>query len=165
MENKFANAAVENFKNGYSCSESVAKAAVDLGYAPKELIDIATSFSGGMSSGCLCGAIAGSQLILGYTFGKNKSNTARALAPEGASAHVANVRHGSSSSLAPIASARALAKEFLDEFKSIHKAACCRILTKGFDFHSPERKNHCINMVADCARILDKIMQRELTKV
>lgn len=136
VEDKFIQAAVNNFKNGFSCSESIAKAAVDLKLADENLINIATSFSGGMSSGCLCGAVAGSQMIIGYLFGKNKTNTARALA-----------------------------KEFLDEFKNTHKAACCKVLTHNIEFGSPERKAHCTNIVANCAKILYKIMERETSKV
>lgn len=137
MDNKFAQAAVDNFLNkGCSCSESIVKAAVESGYAPEELINVATSFSGGMGSGCLCGAIAGSQIIIGYIFGKNKTNTARILA-----------------------------KEFIEEFKKTHKATCCRVLTAGFDFHSPERKQHCVNMVQSCAKILNEMLEREKAKV
>lgn len=127
--------AVENFKNGYSCSESIVKAAIDKGLIPEEFLSCATSFSGGMSSGCLCGAIAGSQMVIGYIHGKGKTEKARTLA-----------------------------KEFIDEFKKNHKATCCRILTAGLDFHSPERKAHCTNMVFDCAKILEIILEKELTK-
>ena len=127
--------AIENFKNGYSCSESVVKAGIDAGLVPGDLLSVATSFSGGMSSGCLCGAIAGSQMVIGYIHGKGKTEKARALA-----------------------------KEFLDEFKKNHKAACCRVLTSGFDFHSPERKSHCTNMVADCSKILENILEKEMQK-
>ena len=127
--------AVENFKKGYSCSESVAKAAIDEGLLPVDFLPVATSFSGGMSSGCLCGAIAGSQMVIGYIHGKGKTEKARALA-----------------------------KEFIDEFKKSHKATCCRALTAGFDFHSPERKAHCVNMVYDCAKILEIILEKELSK-
>lgn len=134
-ENKFVQMAVENFRNGFSCSESIAKAAYDIGYTDFDLTSVATSFSGGIGTGCLCGAVSGAELVLGALFGKNKTNTARAFA-----------------------------KEFIEEFKKIHKATCCRILTKGFDFHSKERKDHCTNMVATCALILDKIVQRELVK-
>lgn len=166
MDNKLAQAAADNFLNkGYSCSESIVQAAIDLNMVPKELLSVATSFSGGMGSGCLCGAIAGSQIVLGYLFGKNKTNTARALAPEGASAHVADVVHGPCSSQAPVAPARALAKEFIEEFKKTHKATCCRVLTAGFDFHSPERKKHCVNMVESCANILSTMLEREMSKV
>ncbi len=124
----FKELAVENFKNGFSCSESVARAAVDLGLANEDFVSIATSFSGGMSSRCLCGAVAASQMVLGLLHGKYKDN-----------------------------SARQLAKEFYEEFIKIHKVTCCKVLTKDFkDFHSKERKNHCINMVYDASSILDK---------
>lgn len=137
MYNKLAQMAADNFLNkGYSCSESIVQAAIDLNIVPKELLSVATSFSGGMGSGCLCGAIAGSQIVLGYLFGKNKTNTARALA-----------------------------KEFIEEFKKTHKATCCRVLTAGLDFHSPERKKHCVNMVESCANILSTMLEREMSKV
>ena len=135
MENKsFYNLAPQYFMQGYSCSESMARAAVELGLADENFISIATSFSGGMGSGCLCGAVAGSQMILGLLHGKNKDNTARMLA-----------------------------REFYQRFTSIHKVTCCKVLTKDFkDFHSQNRKNHCVNMVADAAKILDEILSSEL---
>lgn len=137
MDNKIKEIAIDNFLNkGYSCSESVVEAAIEAGYVPRELLGVATSFSGGMGSGCLCGAIAGSQIVIGYLHGKNKTNTARVLA-----------------------------KNFIEEFKKSHRATCCRVLTAGFDFHSPERKKHCVNMVACCAEILEDILEREKSKV
>ena len=52
-----------------------------------------------------------------------------------------------------------LANEFYKKFTSTHKVTCCKVLTKDFkDFHSPERKNHCVNMVYDCAKILDEML-------
>ena len=66
--------AAEYFNNGYSCSESILMEAIENGLVPKELLPVATSFSGGMGSGCLCGAIAGSQIILGWLYGKNNKN-------------------------------------------------------------------------------------------
>ncbi len=137
MEKKFIDLAPNYFKEGYSCSEAIAKAAVELGLADDSFVSIATSFSGGMSSRCLCGAVAGSQMVLGLLHGKNKDNTARNLA-----------------------------KEFYERFTSIHKVACCKVLSAGFkDFHSPERKNHCTNMVADCAKILDSMLAEIKEKV
>ena len=123
--------AIENFKTGYSCSESIVKAAIDEGLAPAEFLACATSFSGGMGSGCLCGAIAGSQMVIGYIHGRGKTERARALA-----------------------------KEFIEKFKENHKATCCKVLTHGFDFHSPERKAHCVNMVAACAEILENLLKK-----
>ena len=66
------NKAIKYFKEGYSCSESVVQAAIDKGYAPKELLSAATPFSGGMGIRCLCAAVAGSQIIIGSMFGKNE---------------------------------------------------------------------------------------------
>lgn len=131
MEKKFIDLAPKFFlQEGYSCSESIAKAAVEMGLAPEDFVSVATSFSGGMSHGCLCGAVAGSQMVLGILHGKNKDNTARTLA-----------------------------SEFYDRFIKIHKVTCCKVLTKDYkDFHSPERKQHCTNMVADCAKILDEML-------
>ena len=133
---KFIDLAPDYFMQGYSCSESIAKAAVDMGLADESFISVATSFSGGMGSGCLCGAVAGSQMVIGLLHGKYKDNTARMLA-----------------------------KEFYQKITSIHKVTCCKVLTKDFkDFHSPERKNHCANMVYDCAKILDNMLSREEVK-
>ena len=136
MNNKFQDLAVNYFKSGFSCSESIAQAAVDLGLATQDFVSTATSFSGGMSSGCLCGAVAGSQMVIGLLYGKYKDNTARKKA-----------------------------KEFYDNFTSYHKVTCCKVLTKDFkDFHSPERKNHCINMVEFCAKALDDMLEKESLK-
>ena len=137
MEDKFVNTAVEYFKNGLSCSESIVKTAIAFGLVPESLFQVSTVFSGGMSSGCLCGAVAGAQMVLGSIYGKNS---------------------------------RPYAKQFIDEFKEIHKATCCRVLTAKYkEFHSPERKLHCHNMVATSAKILynmvkDKIKIEEFSE-
>ncbi len=126
--------AAEYFKNGYSCSESIVKEAIDKGLVSQELLPVATSFSGGMGSGCLCGAIAGSQMVLGSIYGReNKSGNE--------------------------VCARAKAKQFIEEFKKSHKATCCRVLTAGMDMTSPERKAHCANMVNDCSKILEELIE------
>ena len=130
MEKNFSSLAPKYFLEGYSCSESIAKAAVDLGLADESLISIATSFSGGMGSGCLCGAVAGSQLIIGLLHGKNQDNTAKKLA-----------------------------REFYQRFIEKHKVACCKVLTKNFnEFQSKERKQHCSNLVYECCLILDEML-------
>lgn len=137
MKENFKNEAVKNFKEGYSCSESVVKAAADLGLVPQEMVSVATSFSGGMSSRCVCGALAGAQMIIGFLHGKLKDNTARDLA-----------------------------KELYSRFTSIHKVACCKVLSSGFkDFHSPERKAHCVNMVADVSELLCDILEEIKVKI
>ncbi len=138
MEKNFKTLAPKLFlEQGYSCSESIARAALELGIANEEFVSIATSFSGGMGNGCLCGAVAGSQMVLGLLHGKYKDN-----------------------------SARLLAQEFYQRFTKIHKVTCCKVLTKDYkDFHSKERKQHCVNMVYDCARILDEMLAELKQKV
>ena len=124
-----AKVACEYFNNGYSCSESVIKAFSDAGIVSEELVGVATSFSGGMSSGCLCGAIAGSQMVIGALHGKDKDNTARALA-----------------------------KEFVSRFKAEKQATCCKFLSAGYEFSSPERKANCTELVKFCVEILKELL-------
>lgn len=130
--------AVKYFLQGYSCSESVVQAAIDKGYAPKELLSVATSFSGGMGIRCLCGAVAGAQIVIGSMYGKNDE------------------RDGMQ--------ARALAKQFNEKFAAKYKVNCCKVLSAGFEFHSPERKQHCCNMVNDSCEILENILKENLVK-
>lgn len=128
--------AVIYFNKGYSCSESMVQAAIEAGLLPEELLPCATSFSGGMGVKCLCGAVAGAQIVIGYLHGKGKTELARGLA-----------------------------KEFVEKFKESHKVTCCKVLTQGFDFHSSERREHCANMVYDCAKILEEILEGAKHKV
>lgn len=125
--------AVNYYKNGFSCSESVVCAAIDAGLCDKSLLAVATPFSGGMASGCLCGAIAGAQIVLGTVYGKQDLNS--------------NDN-----------TARAKAKEFLDMFREKRKATCCRVLSSGFEFTSKERKENCTTLVEECATILEDMI-------
>lgn len=126
--------AVNYYKQGFSCSESVVNAAIDEGLCDCSMLPVATSFSGGMSSGCLCGAVAGAQLVIGSNYGKqNQAGNQE--------------------------SARTLAKEFIDEFKAKRKATCCKVLTAGLDFGSPERKENCTKLVEECAELLENLVK------
>ncbi len=124
--------AVDYFMNGYSCSESIIKVAVDKGLCSAELLPVATSFSGGMSSGCLCGAVAAAQMVLGYNFGRENSKGNEVVA-------------------------RQKAKAFIDEFKARNKVTCCKILTHGLE--GIERKHHCCKMVQDAEEILESLLE------
>ncbi len=123
--------ATDYFMNGYSCSESIIKYAVDKGLCPAELLPCATTFSGGMSSGCLCGAVAAAQIVLGYNFGRENTKGNEVIA-------------------------RAKAKELVDEFKARNKVTCCKILSRGLE--GMERKHNCCKMVTDAQEIMDNLV-------
>lgn len=132
--------AIKYFLSGYSCSEAVVQAAVEKGYAQKELLTCASPFSGGMGVRCLCGAVAGAMLVIGSIYGKNEHNDGF--------------------------KARELAKIFNDKFHEKYKVNCCKVLSAGFkDFHSPERKQHCTSMVADSCEILENLLKESAVKV
>lgn len=124
--------AVEYFKNGYSCSESIIKVAAELGLCPKELLPIATAFSGGMSSGCLCGAVAAIQLINGYNFGRENSHGNELLARQNAA-------------------------KIIEEFKAKNKVTCCRVLSGGLE--GMAKKERCSKYVSDACEILEGILK------
>ena len=133
--------AYKYFMEGYSCSESIVKAAADKGYISEEALSVSTSFSGGMGVRCLCGAVAGSQMVIGAMFGRNNKD-----------------RDGKK--------ARALAQEFYNKFTEKYKVACCKVLSAGFnDFHSPERRQHCSIMVNDCCEILENILKENTVNI
>lgn len=127
--------AVNYFNNGYSCSESIIRAAVDEGLCDPVLLSCATSFSGGMSSGCLCGAVAASQMIIGFNFGRD------------------NLKDNE-------VCARAKAKEFVEKFKEKNKITCCRVLSGGLE--GPARKERCSKYVADSCDILDELVKAKV---
>jgi C_GCAxxG_C_C family probable redox protein len=129
--------AVDLFNQGYSCSESIVRAAYEANIIDRstdiELITkMATPFSGGMSSGCLCGAVAGAQMVLGLIHGRVSLDSSPA-------------------------EAKAIAKKFIDTFKEQRKATCCKALTAKYDFHSPERRQHCVGIVQEVAEILEEM--------
>lgn len=85
--------AVEYFKNGYSCSESVVQAFIDEGLCDPSLLPCSSTFCGGMSSGCACGAVTASQIVLGYHFGRNNKFGNEILAREKAAYMVSEFKN------------------------------------------------------------------------
>lgn len=121
-------------KQGYTCAESIAKWAIDEGLLSEDILPCATAFSGGMGSGCLCGAVAALQLVIGSQYGRNNKFGNEVIA-------------------------RAKAKELIQKFTEKHKATCCRVLTRGMDMASPERKAHCANMVEECSKLVKELLE------
>lgn len=124
--------ATEYYKNGFSCSESILKASIDEGLCPSELLPCATTFSAGMSSGCLCGAVGASQIVIGYHFGRDN-------------------KFGN-----PV-TAREKSAQLVNEFKEKNKVTCCRILSSKLE--GAARKEHCTKLVTDAAEILENLIK------
>lgn len=124
--------ALEYFKNNYSCSESIIKACIDEGLCPSEILPCASTFSSGMSSGCVCGTVAASQIVLGYHFGREN-------------------RFGNE------VSAREKAAQMVEAFKNKNKLTCCRVLSAGLA--GSEKKAHCAKFVADACDILEELIK------
>lgn len=127
------------YNQGYSCSESILKAAAQKGYLPEELVKLSTAFSGGMSSGCLCGALAGSQLVISSNFGRSELNE-------------------------DSSECKAMAKKFIDEFKHKHKFTCCKALSSKYEFGAAERRQNCAILVEDAAEILEQVICPKICK-
>ncbi len=130
--------AIEFYNSGYSCSESIIKAIKEQDLINENinieiLNKIASAFSGGIGySGCLCGAVAASEISLGLLFGrKNKTDNTEI---------------------------KDISKNFIDEFKKRRKATCCKALSAGYEFNSPERRTNCASIVGDAGEILERII-------
>ena len=116
-------------EKGYSCSESILYGLREAGAEiPDALIDAVAGLRSGIGgSGCVCGALMGSVLALGYLAGKKEKG-----------------RVGSQSA------------ELHNKFKEKFKSTCCRVLTRKFDFNSRERKEFCSGLVEFMAGELAK---------
>ncbi len=106
---------------------------------PKEMISMASGFPIGIGrSKCLCGAISGGVMCIGYFFGRT----------EGGDAKVNRTLE--------------LANELQESFKNNHKVLCCKVLTKGMDFQAKEHLNQCVSFTGEIAQKTAEIITREL---
>lgn len=134
--------AVEIFTQGFACSESVIFAIRK--HFEIELSDDAIAMSSGFpwglgGGGCICGALAGGTMMLGYFFGRRTPGDPK------------------------IQKCFELTQELHDYFKKTNGATCCRILIKDYpDRNSAERKAHCIEMVKTTVSKTAEIIMREL---
>ncbi len=122
--------ALNYFYNGYFCSEAVIKSAADKNICNEDLLSCATAFAGGMSSGCLCGAVAAAQMIIGQHFG-SENNAAVCV--------------------------RKKAEELVQRFKERNKVTCCKILSGGLQ--GIQRKERCSKYVSDVCEILEDLLK------
>ncbi len=131
------------FNQGFACSESVMYTIRD--HFDLELSDDAIAMSSGFpwglgGGGCICGALAGGTMCLGYFFGRRTPGDPS------------------------VETCFRLTKELHDYFRSQCGATCCRMLTKGMEKNSPERKAQCTAFVKNTVRKTAEIILTELAK-
>lgn len=118
------------FERGeFFCSEAVVKTINDELGKPfsDEVTKLASGFPIGVGkSGCLCGAVSGGVMALGMVYGRCHGEAMH----EDMFKHAANLH---------------------DRIKELYKSTCCRVMTRNFEFQSPERKAHCIKITGEVA--------------
>jgi len=125
----------------FYCSESIV-ASIRENLAPEmpvELIAAASGFPLGVGrSKCMCGAISGAIICLGYLFGRTKPS-------------------------APTGRCLDLSYELQESFRNNHKGAlCCSIHLKGLELGSKEHKEQCASFTGEMAVKTAEIAVREL---
>jgi C_GCAxxG_C_C family probable redox protein len=106
------------------------------GGLPDDLaVRLASGFPDGLAgSGCLCGALSGAVMALGLYLGRNGPGLGRGQQVKSA------------------------VDALLQEFRSIYKSNCCRVLTKGLEHGSRAHQAHCARISGDTARIAARIL-------
>lgn len=131
---------IKAFTTGCMCSESVVTVANkhwELGMSD-DIMAIATGFPYGFGNGGnVCGAVAGATMALGKVFGR--------------------VIPGDPSYEKCIKLVRELNDDVIAKFGS----ALCPELLEGYEFTTPVRKEHCIEIVVAVMESFARIMERE----
>ena len=120
-----------NFRNGYNCAEAILRAFRDGLHLPlpDEALKIATGFGGGIGhTGCVCGALSASIMVLGLIHGRSDSSQGRE-------------------------SAYAAAQEFHRRFEDNFGASCCRALNP-HPFDTKEHLRNCLKITGTTAELL-----------
>ncbi|WIF95756.1 C-GCAxxG-C-C family (seleno)protein [Caminicella sporogenes] len=139
---KIRNDAEELFRKGdFYCSEAVVSSIknnfeIDM---PDEMIAMASGFPIGIGkSKCVCGAVSGGILTIGYFFGRTKGGDPK------------------------VQKTLQLANELQQSFRDNHGCLCCHVHTRGMDMASGEHKKQCISFTGEVAQKAAEIIVREL---
>lgn len=134
--------AENHYRDGdYFCSEAIVAAVrkhIDPDI-PESAIAMASGFPVGVGgSRCICGAVSGGVMCLGYFFGRTLPGDPR------------------------VNKAMELSQELHNSFQTNHKVLCCRVLTSGMELGSPEHMAQCISFTGEVAEQTARIIAREL---
>ena len=136
--------AEEYFRKGnYYCSEAIVASVRDniAPDMPDTMIAAASGFPVGVGrSKCMCGAVSGGVLALGYVFGRTGPTT-----PQDPKS----------------VKTLALANELQQAFRDSHRVLCCSVQTKGMDMASGEHKAQCVSFTGEMAAKTAEIIARE----
>jgi C_GCAxxG_C_C family probable redox protein len=134
--------AEELYRNGsYYCSEAIVSTirrfiAPDI---PESAVAMASGFPVGIGGAmCVCGAVSGGVMCLGYFFGRTAAGDEK------------------------VTKAMALANELHKSFSENHKVLCCRTLTKGMELGSDIHMKQCVSFTGEVAAKTAEIIAREL---
>ena len=109
---------------------------------PEQAIAMASGFPIGIGgSMCVCGAVSGGVMALGYFFGRTTPKDSK------------------------VNKAMAMSKELHDYFQSKYKTLCCRVHCDGMVLGSPEHMEQCAKFTGDVAAKTAEIIARELYNI
>lgn len=125
------NKAGNYFREGYNCAESVFLAFRELAARDVEagMVRICTGFGGGLGhSGCVCGALAASAMIINLLKGRTDCSMDREIPYE-------------------------LVRQFHDRFEERFGGTCCRVLNP-YEYETPENLRNCLKITGNTAKLL-----------
>ncbi|MCL2599890.1 MAG: C-GCAxxG-C-C family protein [Treponema sp.] len=130
---------------GFYCSEAIVSSVrknIDPDM-PIELVSAASGFPIGVGrSKCMCGAISGAIICLGYFFGRTQPSTITDPKSQ---------------------KCMELAFELQESFRKNHNGVlCCHIHVKGMDLASGEHKAQCVAFTGEMAAKTAELIAREL---
>jgi C_GCAxxG_C_C family probable redox protein len=126
--------AARYFNSGFNCAQAVIKAVYEAGDedAPAGLLNAAAGMSGGIGfSGCVCGALNGGVMLLGYRLGGDKKSAAKA---------------------------RGLSSKLARWFNKRFGTTCCILIRDKRPFADKEAKRRCTEATAETAREIVKML-------
>lgn len=131
--------AMDLFHKGFTCAEAIMYTLnkyLDMGLDEKSFA-MCSGFPWGLGGGgCICGALAGSSMIIGTEFGRKSFDETRD------------------------ANCFSINKDLHDEFKKANGGTCCRVLMKGLDRDDPKRKENCSNYVKNALKITVDLLKK-----
>jgi len=137
---KFPEMVKELYLSGYTCSESVFRAARDAGLinVPEDVLKIATGFLAGIGHNrSLCGALASAIMVVSLKYGRTDKDRSK--------------------NLADLKCAETF-KRFIAKYGNEHCADIASKKKTGYEFPDPKRREYCAEIVKSAAEIIEEVI-------